>query len=152
MNKTKPFGIAAYARELGGVLGVALFLLVWFMPVPHGLPWQGQKCLALSLLAVCWWASGVAHPGFTSLLLMVGWILTGTAPAELVFSLWTKPLLYIVVGGYLIAAAVEKSGLGRRIAYWFILRYVHSFRGIIASGYALGFSLSFFIPHPWPRS
>nr|WP_320134165.1 SLC13 family permease [uncultured Holophaga sp.] len=145
-------GLASHSRELGGILGIILCLIVWFMPAPHGLPWAGQKCLALSLLAVCWWACSVVHPGFTSLLLLVGWILTGTAAPEQVLALWTKPLLYIVVGGSLIAAAVEKSGLGRRIAYWFILRYVHSFRGILASAYFLGFLLSFVIPHPWPRS
>jgi anion transporter len=143
-NKLRP--------EIGGLLGIAICLAVWFMPARPGLPLQGQHCLALSLLAVTWWAFGVVHPGFTSLILLTSWILTHTAEPAVVFRLWTTPLMYLVIGGYLMAAAVEGSGLGRRIAYWFTLRYVSGYRSILAACYILGFLLSLMIPHPWPRS
>lgn len=58
----------------------------------------------------------------------------------------------MIVGAYLIAAAVQESGLGKRIAYLYILKYVKSYRSIIVGMYVLGFILSFLIPHPWPRS
>ena len=141
-----------YKRETGAILGLAICLAIWFMPAQAGLPPEGQKCLAISLLGVVWWAFGVAHPGYTSLLILLAWVLTKTAEPAVVFRLWTTPLIYLVVGGYLIAAAVEGAGLGRRIAYHFILRFVNSFNSIIAAAYVLGFLLSFMIPHPWPRS
>ncbi len=141
-----------FKAEIGMVLGVAVCLAIWFMPAQQGLPAQGQHCLALSLLAVVWWAFGVVHPGFTSLILLVAWVLTKTAEPAIVFRLWTSPLMYLVIGGYLIAAAVDVSGLGRRIAYHFILRFVTGYKSIIASCYILGFLLSIIIPHPWPRS
>jgi di/tricarboxylate transporter len=134
------------------LVGLIICLGIWFMPSPAGLPIQGQHCLALSLLAVAWWAFGVIHPGYTSLILLIAWVLTKTAEPPVVFRLWTSPLMYLVIGGYLIAAAVEVSGLGRRIAYHFILRFVSGYRSIIASCYVLGFLLSILIPHPWPRS
>lgn len=122
------------------------------MPAQASLPAAGQHCLALSLLAVVWWAFGVVHPGYTALGLMVAWVLTHTAEPTVVFRLWTSPMMYLVIGGYLIAAAVEGSGLGRRIAYYFTARFVSSFTSIIATCYILSFLLSFMIPHPWPRS
>jgi anion transporter len=143
---------AKFKSEIGGLLGIAICLGVWFMPARTGLPPPGQHCLALSLLAVTWWAFGVMHPGYTSLILLVSWVLTRTAEPAVVFRLWTTPLMYLVVGGYLMAAAVEGSGLGRRIAYWFTLRYVSGYRSILAACYILGFLLSIMIPHPWPRS
>lgn len=143
---------ARYKSETGAVLGVFISLGIWFMPPPANLPAQGQHCLALSLLAVVWWAFGVIHPGYTSLFLLVSWVLTRTADPSAVFRLWTTPLMYLVVGGYLIAAAVEASGLGKRIAYLFTIRYVNSYKGIVAACYILGFLLSIMIPHPWPRS
>lgn len=147
--------LASFSRHrsiIGMIVGVAICLGIWFMPNPAGLPLQGQHCLALSLLAVTWWAFGVIHPGYTSLILLVAWVLTKTTEPPVVFRLWTSPLMYLVIGGYLIAAAVEVSGLGRRIAYHFILRFVSGYRSIIASCYVLGFLLSILIPHPWPRS
>jgi di/tricarboxylate transporter len=141
-----------YKREIGLLLGIAVCLAVWLMPQQAGLPVEGQQCLGLSLMAVLWWGFGVMHPGFTALVLLLGWVLTKTAEPAVIFRLWITPLIYIVVGGYLIAAAVEKSGLGKRLAYWFILKYVHSFNSIIGAGYIIGFLLSFMIPHPWPRS
>jgi anion transporter len=141
-----------YKRETGAILGIVVCLLVWFVFPIHTLAPQGRHCLALSLLAVVWWATGVTHPGYTALLLLLSWVLTRTAEPAVVFRLWTTPLIYIVVGGYMIATAVENSGLGKRIAYHFILRFVNGFTSIVAAGYLLGFVLSIMIPHPWPRS
>ena len=48
--------------------------------------------------------------------------------------------------------AVKESGLGERIAYKFIVKYVSSFKSIIVSIFALTFILALLIPHPWPRA
>ena len=43
------------------LLGIAICLFVWFvLPAQAGLSPQGRHCLALSLLAVVWWARDVA--------------------------------------------------------------------------------------------
>ena len=141
-----------YTTEIGAISGIFIGALIWFMPRPAALPVNGQHCLALSLFAVVWWAFSVVNPGYTSLMLLVGYVLTKTAPAPVVFSLFTNQLMYLVVGGYLIAAAVEGSGLGHRIAYFFTLKFVSSYSRIIAACYILGFALSIMIPQPWPRS
>ena len=57
-----------------------------------------------------------------------------------------------LIGAYLIAVAVKESGLGERIAYKFIVKYVSSFKSIIVSIFALTFILALLIPHPWPRN
>ena len=134
----------------GFIFGILVAASVWFVPL-SGLPSAAQHCLALSLLAVIWWASNVTHPGYTSVLLLGGYVLLKVAPGNVVFGLWTTPIIYLVVGGYLIAAAVRDSGLGERIAFWYSSRYLSNYRSIIVSAYLLGFLLSFLIPHPWPR-
>jgi len=118
----------------------------------EGLSPEGKKCLAISLFGVVWWAMGVLQPGYTALLMLTGWVLFNVAPAETVFEMWTSPLVYLVIGGYLIAAAVDSSGLGRRISYAFMTRFVSSYKSVIISAYVMGLLLSFLIPHPFPRS
>lgn len=125
---------------LAGGLGVAA--AVALLPL-SGLPWEGQKCLAMSLCAIVWWSAGVMHPGYTSMALLLG------------FSMLLDPATVpgtMVVGGFLIAQAVNESGLGRRVSLHFVRRYVRSYFGVVVSCYVLGFLLSFIIPHPWPRS
>jgi len=145
------FRFGTYKREIGAVAGILLALGVMSLHF-DGLSVAGHRALAISLFGVVWWAMGVVQPGYTSLLMLVGWVVLKVAPADVVFSLWTTPLIYLVVGGYLIATAVQDSGLGKRISYMFILKFVNSFSSIIISSYVLGFLLSFLIPHPWPRS
>lgn len=145
------FRLSTYKREIGAIAGILVALGIMSLHL-NGLSDAGHKALAISLFGVIWWATGVVQPGYTSLLMLVGWVLLKVAPADVVFSLWYSPLIYLVVGGYLIAAAVQESGLGKRISYMFILKFVNSFSSVIISAYILGFLLSFFIPHPWPRS
>ncbi|MBP2656663.1 MAG: family permease [Firmicutes bacterium] len=142
--------MSKYKRIIGLVLGVLVAIIIYNSHFA-GLSVEGQKCLAISLGGVICWAAGVAQPGYVSLLMLVSYVLTNTAPANVVFSLWQTHLVYLVIAGFLIASAVESSGLGKRIAYTFILKFVHSFTSVIVSCYVLGLFLSFLIPHPFPR-
>jgi anion transporter len=136
---------------IGLIGGIVVAIIVWFLPL-EGLSLEGKKCLSLSLLAIVCWAMSAMHPGYVSLLLLGGYVVWNVAPGNIVFGLWASPIVYLVVGGYLIASAVRESGLGKRIAYMYILRYINSYSSIIVGAYVLGFLLSFLIPHPWPRS
>jgi len=60
--------------------------------------------------------------------------------------------MWLIIGSFLIAAAVTKSGLAERLAYFFIIRYAGSYRSLIVLTYVLGFVLGFLIPHPFPRA
>lgn len=140
-----------YKKQMGLFMGIALGVLIWNLNL-RGLSPEGQKALALSLMTVVFWATKVASAGFTSLLFLITLVLFKVAPAGDVFSLWTSSTIYLVIGAYLISDAVNKSGLGERIAYIFILRYVNSFKSIIISTFVLQIILGLLIPHPWPRA
>lgn len=142
---------STYKREIGAILGVIVALIVMAMPL-EGLSPEGKKCLAISLFGVVWWALGVVQPGYTAFLMLTLWVLLDVAPTEVVFSMWTSPLVYLVIGGFLIATAVQQSGLGRRISYAFMVRFVSSYQSVIISAYVVGLLLSLLIPHPFPRS
>jgi di/tricarboxylate transporter len=136
------------------LLGLAVFAAI-LLVAPAGLSRDGTLCLALSMTAVVWWATGAIPPGFTALALLAGFVLLidpALGGSALVFGFWTTPTLYLALGGYMIAHAVEECGLGRRIAVLFVEKFVGSYRGCIISCYVLNFMLSILIPQPWPRS
>lgn len=154
-------------REIGFIAGIIVFLLVKFLPLgglsETALSEGGQTCLALTLGTVVWWACGVAQPGYVGVLYCVLLILfqvctddagspSLSATVASTFSSWTKATMWLVIGVYLIASAVKDSGLGERIAYAFMLRFVKGYKSLVISIFALTLILSLLIPHPFPRA
>lgn len=139
-------------KPLAGVLlSIVLAGAVWFAPLP-GLSAAGHKTLAVTLFTVTWWIFNVVPPAYSTLLMLLSYILLGLASPDAVFHVWTTPLMWLIIASFLIAAAVAKSGLAERVATFFITRYAHSYRDLIILTYVLGFVLSFLIPHPFPRA
>ncbi|MBP1918417.1 SLC13 family permease [Youngiibacter multivorans] len=138
-------------KKLGLVLGIAVAAATAIIPI-DGLTYEGRMTLGLTLMTVVFWAFQVAQSGYTSGLYLGLLIVTGCAPSGTVFASWTGPTMYLVIGAYLIAGAVKSSGLGERIAYAFIIKFVDSYNSIIISAFVLTFILSILIPHPWPRA
>jgi anion transporter len=122
------------------------------MPNPPGLTVAGQRALAITMFTVVWWIFGIMAPAYTTLMMFLGYILFKLAPPSTIFALWTSPLMWLMIGAFLMAAAVTKSGLAKRVAYFFMTRYADSYTSMVTLVYVLGFVLSFLIPHPFPRT
>lgn len=135
----------------GFLIGILVFVIILLLPL-KGLEWKGQICLALTLQTVIWWAMQVAQSGYVGGFYLVAVCLLKLADTKVVFSGWTNSTIWLVIGAYLIAAAVRKSGLGERISYAYTLKFVKSWKSIIIGIFILTFVLSLLIPHPWPRA
>lgn len=138
-------------KWVGFAVGLILCVALWMLPLPD-LRREGQLCLGLTLMTVVWWAAQVAQSGYVSGIYLMLLCLLKVAEPGIIFSSWTTSTIWLVAGAYLIAAAVRNSGLGERLSYAFILRFVRGWRSIIFSAFALTFLLSLLIPHPWPRA
>lgn len=139
------------SKKLGLVIGVLIAIVINLLPL-NGLSAQGKMCLGLTLMTVVFWAFSIVQAGYVSGLFLALLVILNVAPPATVFASWTGTTMYLVIGAFLIAGAVKNSGLGERIAYAFILKFVNSFRSIIISIFILTFILSLLIPHPWPRA
>ncbi|MCF6464921.1 SLC13 family permease [Clostridium sp. Cult2] len=138
-------------KNIGLIFGIIIAIIIWNIEITN-ISTDGQKAMALSLMTVVFWATGVANVGFISILYLTSLVSLNIASASDVFSLWALPTIYLVIGAYLIADAVNRSGLGERIAYLFVIKFVNSFNSIIISTFVLQIILSLLIPHPWPRA
>ena len=138
-------------RITGLLAGILVFFLIRSLPLTSIAP-EGRNCLALTLMTVVMWAMQVAQPGFISGLFLAALCLLKVAEPAVVFSAWSGSTMWLVIGAYLIATAVNRSGLGERLSYIFILRFVKGYRSIVISIFALTLILSLLIPNPWPRA
>ncbi len=98
-------------------LAVAVFAVVLLMPTPAGLTVEGQRALAVMLLAVILWATEaipvpVAGVGGVLLLVLVGAV-PEIGPALYGFS---QPVSYFLIGILTLGLAVHRSGLAERLA------------------------------------
>lgn len=139
-------------KIVGLIAGIAVAVVIMLLPL-QGIEPAGQTCLALSLMTVVFWATNVAQSGFVGGLYLVLLLIFNVSTPDLVFKAWYgSSTMWLIIGAYMIAGAVKDSGLGERIAYAFIKKFVRSYNGIIISIFVLTFILSILIPHPWPRA
>ncbi len=138
-------------RLIGFILGILVAVVIAVAPL-EGLTREGQLALAFTLMTVVWWALQVAQSGYVGGVFLLLCCLFKLAEPTTIFGAWTGSTIWLIIGAYLIAGSVRSSGLGERISYAFILRFVKGWRSIIVSIFALTFVLSLLIPHPWPRA
>lgn len=111
----------------------ALVLGIWFWPVPAGLTAQAWHLFAVFVAAIVSVLDG-AFPLLTSTMLAAGAVvLTGTISPAKAFSGFANPSVLLVVIAFLVALAVVKSGLGRRISLFMVSIFGRSSLGLAYS-------------------
>ena len=115
-------------------LGVlALVFGIWFTPVPAGLTSPAWRLFAVFAGAIASVLLG-AFPLLTSSMLAVGAVvLTGTVEMSKAFAGFANPSVLLVVVAFLVAQAVVKSGLGRRISLLIVSAFGRSPLGLAYS-------------------
>lgn len=115
------------------VLPFALAIGIWFAPVPAGLTTPAWHLFAIFIAAITAVLDG-AFPLLTSTTLAVAAVvLTGTISAAKAFAGFANTSVLLVVIAFLVAQAVVKSGLGRRISLFMVSRFGRSSLGLAYS-------------------
>jgi len=110
---TAEFG---WRERIGLVAGPALFALVLLLPPPAGLAESGWRTAAVALWMAAWWIGEPIPLPATSLLPLALFPLLGTGSIEDSATPYADPLVFLFLGGFLIALAMERWGLHRRVA------------------------------------
>jgi len=115
------------------VLPFALALGIWFTPVPAGLTAPAWHLFAIFVAAIVAVLDG-AFPLLTSTMLAAAAaVLTNTVSPAKAFAGFANPSVLLVVTAFLVAQAVVKSGLGRRISLFMVSRFGRSSLGLAYS-------------------
>jgi sodium-dependent dicarboxylate transporter 2/3/5 len=111
---------APSAAALGGALGLAagpgVAALMLALGPPDGLSGEAWFTLALLALMVVWWVSEAIPVAATALLPLWALPSFGVASARDAAAPYADPIVFLFIGGFMLAAAVEKWGLHRRLA------------------------------------
>ncbi len=103
-------------RTVGLLSGLLLFLLLRLAPAPTGLAETGWAVAALVVLMAVFWFTEALPIAATALLPFVLLPLMGVASSTEVAAGYYSPIIFLVLGGAIVATAVERHGLHRRVA------------------------------------
>jgi sodium-dependent dicarboxylate transporter 2/3/5 len=102
--------------RVGLVLGGILFLLMLILPAPAGLDPAAWRVAAAGVLMATWWVTEAIPIPATALLPLALFPLLGVSDIGAAAAPFANPIIYLFLGGFLIARAMEATGLPRRIA------------------------------------
>ena len=101
---------------------------------------------ALVVFTVGLWAVGRLPEHVVGLLFFMLAMVLAVAPAQVVFSGFASATLWLVLGGLIMAAAVNRTGLAERLAAALFERLALSYARLIVAVVIASIVLSFFIP------
>jgi sodium-dependent dicarboxylate transporter 2/3/5 len=113
------------------LLGLGAFLLMRLVPPPEGLAADAWAIAALGVLMAVWWIGEPIPIAMTATLPFLLLPTMGVLPADTVAALYWSPILFLVLGGALMAIAIERHGLHRRLAIAIAARAPSSPRGLL---------------------
>ena len=132
---------ATFRRERWGAwFGPLLFLLTWVLPAPEGLGPEAWMTAGVGLWMAIWWMSEAVPIPITSLLPLVLFPVLGISSIRDAAEPYANPLIYLFMGGFILAIGMEKTGLHKRIALG-LLRRVGTRPDAIIGGFMLSGAL-----------
>ena len=103
-------------KMTGAVLGPLCAIVLWLMPI-DGLSEQAHHLLAVMSLVAIWWITEPIAIPLTSLFGPTLCVILGIVPIKDAYDQFANPMIFLFMGGFLLAKGMMVNGLDKRIAY-----------------------------------
>lgn len=104
-----------FSKKIGLFLGPALFLILLVLPFDL-VSEQGDLVIAVAIWMVIWWITEAVSISVTALLPLLLFPLLKVMPIGDVGANYGSPIVFLFFGGFIMALALEKVNLHKRIA------------------------------------
>lgn len=101
---------------IGLVLGLVIFAGFFLFSPPAGMSDKAWSMAAATILMAIWWVSEAVHPSVTALVPLALFPLLHILTPQEVSTAYADHVLFLFLGGFIIALAIERCHLHHRIA------------------------------------
>ena len=119
------------AQRAGFWLGLGLFALLLWLPEPAGFATAAWRTAALATLMAVWWSTEALPIPATAMLPLAAGPLLGIVTVERAGHGYGSSTIFLILGGCLLALALERWQLHRRIAFHLVARAGSSARRLV---------------------
>ena len=109
-------GAASRVGRIGLVAGPLAFAAMLLAPAPPGLGEAGWRVAAAGVWIGVWWMTEALPLAATALLPLLLFPLLGAGTAAQAAAPYADPIVFLFLGGFMLALAMQRWGLHRRIA------------------------------------
>jgi len=103
-------------RLVGLLVGPLAALLLVLSPAPDGLSAAGWQVVALMCWMAIWWATEAIAVPATSLVPLIALPMAGILSGKAAAAPYAHPVIFLLLGGFIAAMAMQRWGLHKRIA------------------------------------
>ena len=132
------------SKKIGLFLAPFLFLITLLIPAPEALEGDAWKVIAVAVFMLVWWVTEAVPIPVAALLPMVLLPLLGVMNTKEASAPYASPIVFLFMGGFMVALAMERWNLHRRIALNIV-----KITGTNADGIILGFMLATALLSMW---
>ncbi len=136
---------AGSARALAMVAGPLLAVLAGWLMLSAGWPMEAALAVAITTVVVVWWVFEPIPIPATSLIPLALMPALGVLPQRTVAESYGSPLILLLLGGFILSTAMERSGAHRRVA----LTMVNLFGGTSGRRLVFGFMTASAVLSMW---
>ncbi len=129
-------------KKIGFFAGPLLFLIIFFLPTT--LAPLTQSVIAVATWMVSWWITETVSLSVTALLPLLLFPMIGVMEMKEVAQPYGSPIIFLFFGGFVLALAMEKVNLHKRIALTIV-----KWTGTSANRVVLGFMLAAALLSMW---
>ncbi|RFC62575.1 DASS family sodium-coupled anion symporter [Fulvimarina endophytica] len=103
-------------KPIQAALGILVFIVLLLLPPPEGLSIEGWRVVAVATLMIVWWITEAVPVPATALVPLALFPLTGATTMGAAAAPYADPTIFLFMGGFMLAGAMERWNLHRRIA------------------------------------
>ena len=132
-------------RKLGFWIGLLLFFSIVLNPTPESLSIEGWHVAAVALLMAAWWGTEAVPLAVTALIPLAALPLLQVSSLKETAISYANPHIFLFLGGFILALAIQRSGLHKRLALSVVSKVNASAGSIVGTFMCISFFISMWV-------